>query len=197
MFEQEAERKKPGIVAKVVAVAALALIAAIAAAQLLTAPSPHPGGDPSGSPLASPKAEGAAQPVSISVFADGADLSSCPAVIHISGTTDGNRSVETYHAATSQTCEVSLVPGGYAVEVVPMALPGGRVLAQAGGPASLVVAAGSDAAAGIEMAESDKDGAEDEIAAALSKAAERGDQTIAGDKARSLSEQAASYLGGA
>lgn len=197
MFEQEAKRKMPGIVAKVVAGAALALIAAIVAAQLLTALSPHPEGDPAGSPLASPTAEGAAQPVSISVFADGADLSSCPAVIHISGTTDGNRSVDTYHAATSQTCEVSLVPGGYAVEAVPMALPGGRVLAQADAPASLVVAVGSDAAASIEMAESDGDGAEGKIAAALSKAAERGDQTIAGDKARSLSEQASSYLGGA
>lgn len=197
MFEQESKRKTPGIVAKVVAGAALALIAAVVAAQLLAALSPHPGENSSRSPLASPKAEGAAQPVSISVFADGADLSSCPAVIHISGTTDGNRSVDTYHAATSQTCEVPLVPGGYAVEAVPMALPGGRVLAQAGAPASLVVAAGSDAAASIEMAESDGDGAEGKIAAALSKAAERGDQTIAGDKARSLSEQASSYLGGA
>ena len=197
MFEQEAKREKPDIVAKVVAGAALALIAAVAAAQLLTALSPHPGGDPSGSPLASPKSEGAEQPVSISVFADGADLSSCPAVIHISGTTDGNRSVDTYHAATSQTCEVSLVPGGYAVEAVPMALPSGRVLDQAGAPASLVVAAGSDAATSIEMAESDGDEAEAEIATALSKAADRGDQTIAGDKARSLSEQASSYLGGA
>lgn len=197
MFEQEAKREKPDIVAKVVAGAALALIAAVAAVQLLTALSPHPGGDPSGSPLASPKAEGAEQPVSISVFADGADLSSCPAVIHISGTTDGNRSVDTYHAATSQTCEVSLVPGGYAVEAVPMALPSGRVLDQAGAPASLVVAAGSDAATSIEMAESDGDEAEAEIATALSKAADRGDQTIAGDKARSLSEQASSYLGGA
>ena len=197
MFEQEAKREKPSIVAKVVAGAALALIAAVAGVQLLTALSPHPGGDLSESPLASPKAEGAAQPVSISVSADGADLSSCPAVIHISGTTDGNRSVDTYHAATSQTYEVSLVPGGYAVEAVPMALPGGRVLAQAGAPASLVVVAGSEAAASIEMSESDAVGAENQIAAALSKAAEHGDQTIAGDKARSLSEQASSYLGGA
>ena len=89
------------------------------------------------------------------------------------------------------------MPGGYAVEAVPMALPDGRVLAQAGAPASLVVVAGSEAAASIEMSESGADGAEEKIAAALSKAAERGDQTIAGDKARSLSEQASSYLGGA
>lgn len=196
MFDQEAKRKKPGGV-KAVAAAALVTIAAVVAAQVIAAFSMHPEGDPSGSPLASPKSEGAAQPVAISVFADGADMSSCPAVIHISGTTDGNRSVDTYHAASSANCEVSLVPGGYAVEAVPMALPDGRVLAQAGAPASLVVAAGSDAAAEIEMAESDGDGAEAEIAAALSKAAERGDQTIAGDKARSLSERASSYLGGA
>ncbi|MBL6463525.1 MAG: hypothetical protein JNG53_03950 [Senegalimassilia sp.] len=196
MFDQEAKRKKPGGV-KAVAAAALATIAAVVAAQAIAAFSMHPEGDPSESPLASPKSEGAAQPVAISVFADGADLSSCPAVIHISGTTDGNRSVDTYHAASSANCEVSLVPGGYAVEAVPMALPDGRVLAQAGAPASLVVAAGSDAAAEIELAESDGDGAEAEIASALSKAADRGDQTIAGDKARSLSERASSYLGGA
>lgn len=196
MFDQEAKRKKPGGV-KAVAAAALATIAAVVAAQAIAAFSMHPEGDPSESPLASPKSEGAAQPVAISVFADGADLSSCPAVIHISGTTDGNRSVDTYHAASSANCEVSLVPGGYAVEAVPMALPDGRVLAQAGAPASLVVAAGSDAAAEIELAESDGNGAEAEIASALSKAADRGDQTIAGDKARSLSERASSYLGGA
>ena len=198
MFDQEAKRKKPGGGVKVVAAVAIVAIAAVVAAQLVTAFSPHlEGGDPSESSLASPKAEGAEQPVAISVSADGADLSSCPAVIHISGTTDGNRSVDTYHAASSENCEVSLVPGGYAVEAVPMALPDGRVLAQAGAPASLVVAAGPDAAAEIEMAESDGDGAGAEIAAALSKAADRGDQTIAGDKARSLSERASSYLGGA
>ena len=195
MFEQEAKRKKPGGIAKAAAAAALVVIAAVVAVQLVTAFSPHPEGDASESPLASPKAEGAAQAVAISVSADGADLSSCPTVIHISGTTDGNRSVDTYHAASSKTCEVPLVPGGYAVEAVPMALPDGRVLAQAGAPASLVVVAGSEAAASIEMSESGADGAEEKIAAALSKAAERGDQTIAGDKARSLSEQASSYLG--
>lgn len=198
LFEQKAEpsHKRKVAVATAVAVAVAAALIAVAAGSCaakddgehVEAPKPT---------LAQEKAEGAEKKVGIEVQAEGADLSADPLVVRITGTTDGNRSYEAYHAVWSEKDSVKLVPGAYTLTAVPLALEDGRVLGLAEEPVTVSVDAkgGADGIA-LALSEKGKEGAAEKIASEMSRAAERGDSSLDADAAAELAEKAASRLAG-
>lgn len=83
-------------------------------------PATLPADEPVEKALVAEAEEGAPQKVKVGYEGYEPAEGDTPVIAHITGTTDGNRSVDYYHAVSGAQEDVELVPGGYSVEYLPV-----------------------------------------------------------------------------
>ena len=163
-----------------------AVLAAVVAGACVWSnqPATLPADEPVGSAqLAEPEEEGAPQKVKIGYEGYEPAEGDTPVIVHVTGTTDGNRSVEYYHAVSGAQEEVALVPGGYSVECLPVLKAGGSLITAKDGAASAVVEDGALASTAPASEKAAEDVTQDDlnnVLAAVKKAVENGDDTLKG-----------------
>lgn len=117
-----------------------------------------------------------------------------PVIAHITGTTDGNRSVDYYHAVSGAQEEVELVPGGYSVEYLPVLKAGGSLVTAKDGAVSAVVEDGALASTSKTNEKAAEDVTQDDlnnVLDAVKKAVEKGDDTLKGDAGKDVVDKVA------
>lgn len=117
-----------------------------------------------------------------------------PVIAHITGTTDGNRSVDYYHAVSGAQEDVELVPGGYSVEYLPVLKAGGALVTAKDGAVSAVVEDGALASTSKTNEKAAEDVTQDDldnVLDAVKKAVEKGDDTLKGDAGKNVVDKVA------
>lgn len=117
-----------------------------------------------------------------------------PVIAHITGTTDGNRSVDYYHAVSRAQEDVELVPGGYSVEYLPVLKAGGSLVTAKDGAVSAVVEDGAIASTAPASEKAAEDVTQDDlnnVLDAVKKAVEKGDDTLKGDAGKDVVDKVA------
>ena len=117
-----------------------------------------------------------------------------PVIAHITGTTDGNRSVDYYHAVSGAQEDVELVPGGYSVEYLPVLKAGGALVTAKDGAVSAVVEDGALASTAPANEKAAEDVTQDDlnnVLDAVKKAVEKGDDTLKGDAGKDVVDKVA------
>lgn len=117
-----------------------------------------------------------------------------PVIAHITGTTDGNRSVDYYHAVSGAQEEVELVPGGYSVEYLPVLKAGGSLVTAKDGAVSAVVEDGALVSTSKTNEKAAEDVTQDDldnVLDAVKKAVEKGDDTLKGDAGKDVVDKVA------
>lgn len=157
-------------------------------------PATLPADEPEGKALVAEAEEGEPQKVKVGYEgyepAEGDTL----VIVHVTGTTDGNRSVDYYHAVSGAQEEVELVPGGYSVEYLPVLKAGGSLVTAKDGTVSAVVEDGafaSTAPASEKAAEDVTQDDLDNVLDAVKKAVEKGDDTLKGDAGKDVVDKVA------
>ena len=115
-------------------------------------------------------------------------------IAHITGTTDGNRSVDYYHAVSGAQEDVELVPGGYSVEYLPVLKAGGALVTAKDGAVSAVVEDGAIASTSKTNEKAAEDVTQDDlnnVLDAVKKAVEKGDDTLKGDAGKDVVDKVA------
>ena len=117
-----------------------------------------------------------------------------PVIAHVTGTTDGNRSVDYYHAVSGAQEELELVPGGYSVEYLPVLKADGSLVTAKNGAVSAVVEDGAIASTAPASEKAAEDVTQDDlnnVLDAVKKAVEKGDDTLKGDAGKDVVDKVA------
>lgn len=168
-----------------IAAGAVAIVAAAVVGVCLWSnqPATLPADEPVEKALVAKAEEGAPQKVKVGYEGYEPAEGDTPVIVHVTGTTDGNRSVDYYHTVSGAQEEMELVPGGYSIEYLPVLKAGGSLVTAKDGAVSAVVedaALSSTAPASEKAAEDVTQGDLDNVLAAVKKAVENGDDTLKG-----------------
>lgn len=174
---------------------AAALAAAVVGVCLWSnQPATLPADEPEGKALVAEAEEGASQKVKVGYEGYEAAEGDTPVIAHITGTTDGNRSVDYYHAVSGAQEDVELVPGGYSVEYLPVLKAGGSLVTAKDGAVSAVVEDGALASTSKTNEKAAEDVTQDDlnnVLDAVKKAVEKGDDTLKGDAGKDVVDKVA------
>lgn len=174
---------------------AAALAAAVVGVCLWSnQPATLPADEPEGKALVAEAEEGEPQKVKVGYEGYEPDEGDTPVIVHVTGTTDGNRSVDYYHAVSGAQEEVELVPGGYSVEYLPVLKAGGSLLTAKDGAVSAVVEDGAIASTSKTNEKAAEDVTQDDlnnVLDAVKKAVEKGDDTLKGDVGKDVADKVA------
>lgn len=182
---------KIGISAGAVAVVAAAVVGICVWSNQ---PATLPADEPVEKALVAETEEGASQKVKIGYEGYEAAEGDTPVIAHITGTTDGNRSVDYYHAVSGAQEDVELVPGGYSIEYLPVLKSGGSLVTAKDGAVSAVVEDGALASTSKTNEKSAEDVTQDDldnVLDAVKKAVEKGDDTLKGDAGKDVVDKVA------
>lgn len=174
---------------------AAALAAAVVGVCLWSnQPATLPADEGEGEALVAEAEEGAPQKVKVGYEGYEPAEGDTPVIAHITGTTDGNRSVDYYHAVSGAQEEVELVPGGYSVEYIPVLKAGGSLVTAKDGAVSAVVEDGAIASTSKTNEKAAEDVTQDDlnnVLDAVKKAVEKGDDTLKGDAGKDVVDKVA------
>ncbi len=178
-----------------IAVGACAVVAAAAIGVFMWAQTPAtlPADEQVEPALVDEQEEGTPQKVKVGLEGYEAQEGDTPLIAHVQGTTDGNRSVDYYHAVSGASEEMELVPGGYSVDYVPVIKSDGS-LVKAKQAASAVVANDAASATSETETKAAEDVTQDDVNGvleAVKKAVENGDDTLKGDKGKDVVDKVA------
>ena len=182
---------KIGIGAGAVAVVAAAVVGVCVWANQ---PATLPADEPVEKALVAETEEGAGQKVKVGYEGYEAAEGDTPVIAHITGTTDGNRSVDYYHAVSGAQEDVELVPGGYSIEYLPVLKAGGSLVTAKDGAVSAVVEDGALASTSKTNEKAAEDVTQDDlnnVLDAVKKAVEKGDDTLKGDAGKDVVDKVA------
>ena len=157
-------------------------------------PATLPADEGEGEALVAEAEEGAPQKVKVGYEGYEPAEGDTPVIAHITGTTDGNRSVDYYHAVSGAQEEVELVPGGYSVEYLPVLKAGGSLVTAKDGAVSAVVEDGALASTSKTNEKAAEDVTQDDlnnVLDAVRKAVEKGDDTLKGDAGKDVVDKVA------
>lgn len=202
--ESQAEAPAPGKGRKAlsrnakigIAVGCAAALAAIVVGVCLWSnqPATLPADEPEGRVLVAEAEEGEPQKVKVGYEGYEPAEGDTPVIAHVTGTTDGNRSVDYYHAVSGAQEEVELVPGGYSVEYLPVLKAGGSLVTAKDGAVSAVVEDGAIASTSKTNEKAAEDVTQDDldnVLDAVKKAVEKGDDTLKGDAGKDVVDKVA------
>lgn len=174
---------------------AAALAAAVVGVCLWSnQPATLPADEPVEKALVAEAEEGAPQKVKVGYEGYEPAEGDTPVIAHITGTTDGNRSVDYYHAVSGAQEDVELVPGGYSVEYLPVLKAGGALVTAKDGAVSAVVEDGALASTAPANEKAAEDVTQDDlnnVLDAVKKAVEKGDDTLKGDAGKDVVDKVA------
>lgn len=174
---------------------AAALAAAVVGVCLWSnQPATLPADEPEGKALVAEAEEGASQKVKVGYEGYEAAEGDTPVIAHITGTTDGNRSVDYYHAVSGAQEDVELVPGGYSIEYLPVLKAGGSLVTAKDGAVSAVVEDGAIASTSKTNEKAAEDVTQDDlnnVLDAVKKAVEKGDDTLKGAAGKDVVDKVA------
>ena len=174
---------------------AAALAAAVVGVCLWSnQPATLPADEPEGKALVAEAEEGEPQKVKVGYEGYEPAEGDTPVIAHITGTTDGNRSVDYYHAVSGAQEDVELVPGGYSIEYLPVLKAGGALVTAKDGAVASVVddgALSSTAPASEKAAEDVTQDDLNNVLDAVKKAVEKGDDTLKGDAGKDVVDKVA------
>lgn len=174
---------------------AAALAAAVVGVCLWSnQPATLPADEPEGKALIAEAEEGEPQKVKVGYEGYEPAEGDTPVIVHVTGTTDGNRSVDYYHAVFGAQEEVELVPGGYSVEYLPVLKAGGSLVTAKDGAVSAVVEDGAIASTSKTNEKAAEDVTQDDlnnVLDAVKKAVEKGDDTLKGDAGKDVVDKVA------
>lgn len=182
---------KIGISAGAVAVVAAAVVGVCVWANQ---PATLPADEPVKKALVAETEEGAGQKVKVGYEGYEPAEGDTPVIAHITGTTDGNRSVDYYHAVSGAKEDVELVPGGYSIEYLPVLKAGGSLVTAKDGAVSAVVEDGALASTSETNEKAAEDVTQDDldnVLDAVKKAVEKGDDTLKGDAGKDVVDKVA------
>ena len=182
---------KIGIGAGAVAVVAAAVVGVCVWANQ---PATLPADEPVEKALVAETEEGATQKVKVGYEGYEPAEGDTPVIAHITGTTDGNRSVDYYHAVSGAQEDVELVPGGYSIEYLPVLKAGGSLVTAKDGAVSAVVEDGALASTSKTNEKAAEDVTQDDlnnVLDAVKKAVEKGDDTLKGDAGKNVVDKVA------
>lgn len=157
-------------------------------------PATLPADEGEGEALVAEAEEGAPQKVKVGYEGYEPAEGDTPVIVHVTGTTDGNRSVDYYHAVSGAQEEVELVPGGYSVEYLPVLKAGGSLVTAKDGAVSAVVEDGAIASTSKTNEKAAEDVTQDDlnnVLDAVKKAVEKGDDTLKGDAGKDVVDKVA------
>lgn len=157
-------------------------------------PATLPADEPVEKALVAEAEEGAPQKVKVGYEGYEPAEGDTPVIAHVTGTTDGNRSVDYYHAVSGAQEDVELVPGGYSVEYLPVLKAGGSLLTAKDGAVSAVVEDGAIASTSKTNEKAAEDVTQDDlnnVLDAVKKAVEKGDDTLKGDAGKDVADKVA------
>lgn len=157
-------------------------------------PATLPADEPVEKALVAEAEEGAPQKVKVGYEGYEPAEGDTPVIAHIIGTTDGNRSVDYYHAVSGAQEDVELVPGGYSVEYLPVLKAGGALVTAKDGAVSAVVEDGALASTAPANEKAAEDVTQDDlnnVLDAVKKAVEKGDDTLKGDAGKDVVDKVA------
>lgn len=174
---------------------AAALAAAVVGVCLWSnQPATLPADEPEGKALVAEAEEGEPQKVKVGYEGYEPAEGDTPVIVHVTGTTNGNRSVDYYHAVSGTQEEVELVPGGYSVEYLPVLKAGGSLVTAKDGAVSAVVEDGALASTAPASEKAAEDVTQDDlnnVLDAVKKAVEKGDDTLKGDAGKDVVDKVA------
>ena len=174
---------------------AAALAAAVVGVCLWSnQPAALPADEGEGEALVAETEEGAPQKVKVGYEGYEPAEGDTPVIVHVTGTTNGNRSVDYYHAVSGTQEEVELVPGGYSVEYLPVLKAGGSLVTARNGAVSAVVEDGALASTAPANEKAAEDVTQDDlnnVLDAVKKAVEKGDYTLKGDAGKDVVDKVA------
>lgn len=182
---------KIGISAGAVAVVAAAVVGVCVWANQ---PATLPADEPVEKALVAETEEGAGQKIKVGYEGYEPAEGDTPVIAHITGTTDGNRSVDYYHAVSGAQEDVELVPGGYSIEYLPVLKAGGSLVTAKDGAVSAVVEDGALASTSETNEKAAEDVTQDDlnnVLDAVKKAVEKGDDTLKGDAGKDVVDKVA------
>lgn len=157
-------------------------------------PATLPADEPVEKALVAEAEEGAPQKVKVGYEGYEPAEGDTPVIAHITGTTDGNRSVDYYHAVSGAQEDVELVPGGYSVEYLSVLKAGGALVTAKDGAVSAVVQDGALASTAPASEKAAEDVTQDDlnnVLDAVKKAVEKGDDTLKGDAGKDVVDKVA------
>lgn len=157
-------------------------------------PATLPADEPVEKALVAEAEEGAPQKVKVGYEGYEPAEGDTPVIAHITGTTDGNRSVDYYHAVSGAQEDVELVPGGYSIEYLPVLKAGGSLVTAKDGAVSAVVEDGALASTSKTNEKAAEDVTQDDldnVLDAVKKAVEKGDDTLKGDAGKDVVDKVA------
>lgn len=157
-------------------------------------PATLPADEPEGKALVAEAEEGEPQKVKVGYEGYEPAEGDTPVIAHITGTTDGNRSVDYYHAVSGAKEDVELVPGGYSIEYLPVLKAGGSLVTAKDGAVSAVVEDGAIASTSKTNEKAAEDVTQDDlnnVLDAVKKAVEKGDDTLKGDAGKDVVDKVA------
>lgn len=157
-------------------------------------PATLPADEGEGEALVAEAEEGAPQKVKVGYEGYEPAEGDTPVIAHVTGTTDGNRSVDYYHAVSGAQEELELVPGGYSVEYLPVLKAGGSLVTARDGAVSAIVeddAIASTSKTNEKAAEDVTQDDLDNVLDAVKKAVEKGDDTLKGDAGKDVVDKVA------
>lgn len=174
---------------------AAALAAAVVGVCLWSnQPATLPADEGEGEALVAEAEEGAPQKVKVGYEGYEPAEGDTPVIAHITGTTDGNRSVDYYHVVSGAQEDVELVPGGYSVEYLPVLKAGGSLVTAKDGAVSAAVEDGAIASTSKTNEKAAEDITQDDlnnVLDAVKKAVEKGDDTLKGDAGKDVVDKVA------
>lgn len=195
--EHESGRKALSRNAKIgIAAGCAAALAAVVVGVCLWSnqPATLPADEGEGEALVAEAEEGAPQKVKVGYEGYEPAEGDTPVIAHVTGTTDGNRSVDYYHAVSGAQEELELVPGGYSVEYLPVLKADGSLVTAKNGAVSAVVEDGAIASTAPASEKAAEDVTQDDlnnVLDAVKKAVEKGDDTLKGDAGKDVVDKVA------
>lgn len=177
-----------------VGVAAIAAAVVVGVCVWANQPVTLPADEPVEKALVAEAEEGAGQKVKVGYEGYESAEGDTPVIAHITGTTDGNRSVDYYHAVSGAQEDVELVPGGYSIEYLPVLKAGGSLVTAKDGAVSAVVEDGALASTSKTNEKAAEDVTQDDlnnVLDAVKKAVEKGDDTLKGDAGKDVVDKVA------
>lgn len=174
---------------------AAALAAAVVGVCLWSnQPATLPADEGEGEALVAEAEEGAPQKMKVGYEGCEPAEGDTPVIAHVTGTTDGNRSVDYYHAVSGAQEELELVPGGYSVEYLPVLKAGGSLVTAKDGAVSAIVEDDAIASTSKTNEKAAEDVTQDDlnnVLDAVKKAVEKGDDTLKGDAGKDVVDKVA------
>ena len=174
---------------------AAALAAAVVGVCLWSnQPATLPADEGEGEALVAEAEEGAPQKMKVGYEGYEPAEGDTPVIAHVTGTTDGNRSVDYYHAVSGAQEELELVPGGYSVEYLPVLKAGGSLVTAKDGAVSAIVEDDAIASTSKTNEKAAEDVTQDDlnnVLDAVKKAVEKGDDTLKGDAGKDVVDKVA------